>query len=466
MADNSQQLVNLLHHIKDRLMKEGASDAVVSGVNTTGSQIKFVNNKIAKTGTEGLINIGIFFVKDKKVVTTNFEEIAEITNDDALDFAQLNILKGRADKIINKLLLFSKPLQPKQDWFGIADGPFSYKQIPDIYDPKIANLSADGEIDFVEKGINAALKEGAKRCSGIFEIANAESFLVTSRKVEARGKGTSAYFSIRAMLDKDASGHNTASARTLHKLDIENSAKFAGQIAALAKKPKAGKKGSYDVVFAPMAWGALLDNISGATSIFDVEAGISFFANKLNQQVANPIVNIYDDATLAGTFGAHEYDSEGVPKQRNALIENGILKTYLHNTSTARKYGVKTTASAGLVAPGPSNVVFNSGQISRDELLKNVQKGLYITNIWYTRFQNYASGDFSTIPRDGIFLIENGEIKKSLKNIRIKENILHLLQNVAAIASDAKQMTSWEIHTPVITPHVLIKDVVITKPTK
>jgi len=463
---SDSQLFDLLHHIKNKLVKYGASDAIVSGVKTAGSQIKFVNNKIAKTETESLVNVGIFFVKDKKVVTTSFREIAKITGDDPFDVAQLNILKKKADKIINKLLLFSKPLQAKQDWRGIADGPFTYRHIEGMYDPKIENLSAEDEIDLVESGMNAAIREGAKRCGGILETAAAESYLVTSGKVEAKQKGTSAYFSIRAMLDKEASGHNTSGARMLRNLDAEKSAKFAGQIAALAKKPIAGQKGTFDVVFAPLAWGSLLDNIAGVTSIFDVEAGVSFFADKLGKKVANPMVNIYDDPTIKNGLGAHAFDAEGVPTQRNALIKNGIFKTYLHNTSTARKYGVKTTASAGLISPGPSNVIFGAGNISKDKLFGHVRKGLYITNVWYTRFQNYATGDFATIPRDGIFLIENGRIKQSLKNIRIKENMIHLLQNVSAIASDAKQMISWEANTPVTTPHVLIKDVTITKPTK
>jgi len=460
------QFLELLHHIKNRLVKAGADDAVVSGAKVSGSQIKFVNNKIAKTGTEGIVNVGIFFVKDKKVVTTSFEEIAEITGDDPFDVAQLNILKGKADRIVDKLLLFSKPLQPKQDWFGIAKGPFNYRQIAGIYDSKIANLSAEDEVDLVEKGINATVSEGAKRCGGIFETSSGEGFLVTSGGVEAKQRGTSAYFSIRAMLEKDSSGHNTASARTLSGLDIEESAKFAGHIASLAKNPKHGQKGNYAVIFAPMAWGALLDRVADATSIFSVEAGISFFKDMLNKKVANQIVNIYDDPTLPGSYGSYSFDAEGVPTQKNALIEKGILKTYLHNTSTARKYRTKTTASAGLVSPGPANVVLEPGKASCDDLFKHIKKGLYITNVWYTRFQNYAAGDFSTIPRDGMFLIENGEIKQPLKNLRISENMIHLLQNISELASDSKQMTSWEIDIPVTTPHVLINDVKITKPTK
>ena len=460
------QFFELLHHIKNKLLKDGADDAVISGGKSFSQQIKFVNNKIAKTGTEGLVNIGIFFVKDKKIVTTNFKDIVALGSDTPLDINIVSQLKEKADKYVEKLLKFSKPLLPKADWFGIADGPFKYPVISDLYDPKIANMPVEQQVDLIEKGLVAAQKEGAARCGGVLTMGSGHDYLVTSRSVEAKGKGTSAYYSIRAMLDKEASGHNTATERVLRKLDVEETARFAGHIASLARKPKPGKKGKFDVIFAPMSWGALLSDIGESTSIFDVEVGMSPFVNKLGQLVANATVNIYDDATIPGGIASNEYDAEGVPTQRNVLVENGVLRTYLHNTSTARKYCAKTTANAGLISPHPSNIVLEAGKISKDELFKRVQKGLYITNIWYTRFQNYALGDFSTIPRDGIFLIENGQISKSYKSIRIKDNLLRMLQNISGIASDARQMTSWEIHSPVITPHVLIKDVIITKPTK
>lgn len=464
--NNDGQFLELLHHIKNRLVKEGASDAVISGSRSFSQQIKFVNSKIARTSTEGLVSLGIFFVKDKKIVTTNFKDIIDLGTDTPLDINLVSQLKEKAEKYVAKLLRFSKPLLPKEDWFGIADGPFKYRTIPDMYDPKIANMSPEEQVDMVEKGIVAADKEGATRCGGILETASGQNYLVTSGGAEAKSKGTSAYFSIRAMLDKEASGHNTTSERVLKKIDVEETARFAGHIAALARKPKPGKKGCFDVVFAPMSWGALLSDIGGSFSIFDVEVGRSPFANKIGQQVANCNVNIYDDATVPGGMASGEYDAEGVPTQKTHVIENGVFKTYLHNTSTARKYKAKTTANAGLVAPHESNTVLEAGKISKDELFRQVQKGLYITNVWYTRFQNYSTGDFSTIPRDGIFLIENGEITKSFKNIRVNDNLIRMMQNMTGIASDARQMTSWEINHPVVTPHVLIKDVTITKPTK
>ena len=114
--------------------------------------------------------------------------------------------------------------------------------------------------------------------------------------------------------------------------------------------------------------------------------------------------------------------------------------------------------------------VIGEGELPILEIIKNfpdVKKGIYITNTWYTRFSNYLAGDFSTIPRDGIFLIEKGEIKYPIRGIRVSDNMLNVLKNVKAVGNDPKQILFWlEVTTPTIAPHVLVKDVNITKPEK
>jgi PmbA protein len=141
------------------------------------------------------------------------------------------------------------------------------------------------------------------------------------------------------------------------------------------------------------------------------------------------------------------------------------LKNYLHNTSTAKKYKTKTTANAGLIVPSPTNTILKEGKISKEKLFKEIKNGLYVTNIWYTRFQNYLTGDFSTIPRDGIFLIKNGEIVKSVKDIRITDNLQKILENITGLSNKQEWIIWWglENQIPVFTPYVLVKDVNITK---
>lgn len=118
-----------------------------------------------------------------------------------------------------------------------------------------------------------------------------------------------------------------------------------------------------------------------------------------------------------------------------------------------------------MIAPEPTNIILKPGKFSKESLFKYVKNGLYITNIWYTRFQNYLTGDFSTIPRDGIFLIKNGEIVKSLKGIRISDNLQRILLNIIRISNKPEWIQGWENETPAFIPYVLVKDVNVTLPT-
>jgi PmbA protein len=105
-----------------------------------------------------------------------------------------------------------------------------------------------------------------------------------------------------------------------------------------------------------------------------------------------------------------------------------------------------------------------TGNVHKEELFKEMKKGLYLTNTWYTRFQNYAKGDFSTIPRDGIFLIERGEIKKSLKDLRISDNARAMLKNISGISKERQHVHWWgEADPPSLSPYVLMKNVHVTK---
>jgi PmbA protein len=121
----------------------------------------------------------------------------------------------------------------------------------------------------------------------------------------------------------------------------------------------------------------------------------------------------------------------------------------------------ETTANAGLIAPRSFNILFDC---KKGDVF-DVKEGIYITNVWYTRFQNYANGDFSTIPRDGAFLIKNGEIVQSLKGLRISDNMLNILKNIKYSNKKVIQIKSWEAEIPTFTPEVLVNNVNITKPT-
>ncbi len=428
-----------LERLKQKIIRSGADDTALTKNKVKNSLIKFVNNKIVNNTLSDSNNISIFIAKDKKLVTTSVKDISD----------------KNISKLIEKLLAFIKHIKPNPNYNGIAKGPFEYPNIPDTYDKKVEDFDS---IDYVKKGINAAL-ENSKRTSGTFVSQIVESDLVSSNDVKANEKSSSLYFSIRAFSAKEASGHQVSCSRVLDKFDPEKAGRKAGEISKMSLNPENVNPGSYNVVFDHLPISNLFSYIIDAASIFSVEAGLSFLTDKLNKKIGN--FTLIDDATFPNGLGSTSFDEEGHPTKKNTIMDKGILKTFLHNTSSAQRYNVENTANAGIISPRPWNTVLE-GKTGNPF---DVKKGIYITNTWYTRFQNYTLGDFSTIPRDGAFLIKDGEITTPLKNLRISDNMLNILKNISTVSKEKEQIKAWDVESPIITPKVLIKNVNITRPT-
>ena len=122
-------------------------------------------------------------------------------------------------------------------------------------------------------------------------------------------------------------------------------------------------------------------------------------------------------------------------------------------------YVVSDDLGPKLLAPIPSNYVYGTGDYNKDEIIAECKKPtIYLTSNWYTRFTNFMEGIFSTIPRDGIFLIENGEIQKPVRKLRLSETLLGMLSRIQAIGKDVKQINWWEVGTPTFIPTIKVAD--------
>ena len=88
---------------------------------------------------------------------------------------------------------------------------------------------------------------------------------------------------------------------------------------------------------------------------------------------------------------------------------------------------------------------------------------MMVTNDWYLRYQNYGTGDFSTIPRDAMFRIKNGQIAGPVKDLRISENILGIVKNIEAMTRERKWVKWWEVDTPTLAPTALVSKVKFTR---
>ncbi|MFH1850540.1 MAG: TldD/PmbA family protein [archaeon] len=432
--------------LKKRLT-EKADDIIVSVNDEETSQIKISDSKISTTKNWQVSEISVFAAVDKRIITTSLKEFSRESISDAVD----------------SVVKFARAIKPNHEYCGIAEGPFPYRDTEDGYDPRIVSLTNEEKIDFLEGAVNTALSAGARRVAGIFELTHRKNHILTSNNIDAEDRDTNAYLSLRSLVDKFATGHKMHVARIFSKLRADWVARRSAEIAVDSQNPQSGPKGKFDVVFDPLPYSNILNQVGNAASAFYVDSGLSCFKGAIGKRVASSCLTLADDGTLPNGLASSKYDAEGRPSQKTILIERGVLKTYLHNTSTAKRYKTASTANAGLIAPEPTNLVLSGGDRSRDELISDVKKGLYLTNTWYTRFQNHQTGDFSTIPRDGAFYIKNGKIMHPVKDIRVSDNIIRILKNSVELANDAIEVVGWEVETPCVCPSVLVKGVNISR---
>jgi PmbA protein len=426
-------------------LKQGADDVVLERNSGQTKQVRFANNNIQVFKDWKIEFVKIFLSYKKRIMNTIIFDTSE----------------SSIKNTIRTLIKYAKIIKSNPNYYGIAEGPFKYKNLKN-YDKKVVNANL---LDITESMINSAL-ENSNNTAGIVYADVSKRELETSSNVSVSEKSTSIKLSIRAFNKDEETGHAASCSRNLKSINPEKIGRKAGEIARLAKSPEKTESGKFDVIFDPLSAANLLSVVGGCSSAFLVDAGRSFLREKIRKRVASNKVTLIDSGTIANGYGSTSFDEEGVPAKNTTIIEKGILKNYLHNTSTAKKYKTKTTANAGLIAPYPHNIIIKKGRISKDNLFKDFN-GLYITNVWYTRFQNYLKGDFSTIPRDGVFLFKNGEVVKSIKDIRISDNMQKILENIENISNKPEWIIWWglDFQIPVFTPYILVKNVNITQST-
>jgi PmbA protein len=197
------------------------------------------------------------------------------------------------------------------------------------------------------------------------------------------------------------------------------------------------------IVFSPETARSLIGSIFEAASGDAIWRSASFLVGKLGETIAAPALTLIDDHTLllptgAGGFGTSPFDGEGLPSRRNVVVENGVLRTWLLNTYSARKLGLKSThnASRGLAgAPGIGcgNLYVSPGLQSKEQILEEVPAGLYVTGLMGFGV-NVVTGDYSR-GATGLW-IENGQLTHAVEEVTIAGNLSEMLHNVTAVGSD------------------------------
>ena len=192
------------------------------------------------------------------------------------------------------------------------------------------------------------------------------------------------------------------------------------------------------VVFEPRVARSLLGHLFEAVNGDAVYRNASFLAGKLGERVASEKLTVIDDGTIPGLFGSAPFDDEGVPTRRTVVVNRGVLESYLLNTYTARKLGLKTTGSAsrgiaGNAGVGHGNLFAEPGGVPPAEIIQSVRRGLYVTELIGFGV-NVVTGDYSR-GATGLW-IENGELTYPVSEVTIAGNLREILNRIEAAGDD------------------------------
>jgi len=229
-----------------------------------------------------------------------------------------------------------------------------------------------------------------------------------------------------ATMQRDSAWHGV---RHLTDLDApEDIGRLAGERAVARLNPAKPNPGRYPVLFDPRVAGSLLGHFVGAITGSSVARKSSFLQEKLGQQIFRPGLRIIDDPLRPRGLRSRPFDSEGLPVSLSDLIEDGILKTWIAESASARQLGIQPTGHAvrgagGPPGAGPSNLYIEAGQRTRDELLAAFPEAVLVTEL-IGQGVNGVTGDYSRGAAG--FMVRGGAIAEPVAEITIASNLLDM----------------------------------------
>jgi PmbA protein len=314
----------------------------------------------------------------------------------------------------------------------------------DLDDPTGHDLDPEDKVDLARRCEAGALDADPRITNsegGDFSDRRARYAYATSHGFASRYATSS--FSLSAspvasengQMQRDSWYHVT---RQRAKLETPES---IGRLAARRALRRLGarrvKTAEVPVIFDPDMAASLVRHLAAAVSGPSLYRRASFLTGKLGERVASPSVTIVDDGTMPGALGSRPFDGEGLPVKRTAVVENGVLRSYLLDTYSGKKLGLPTTHHAARDGSGvtvsTTNMYLAAGDSPPADLIGSVKNGLYVTELIGFGV-NGVTGDYS---RGAVGMwIENGELAYPVEEITVAGNLLEMFRAVDGVAND------------------------------
>lgn len=327
---------------------------------------------------------------------------------------------------------------PEDKYAGLADESLLAHKFPDLdlLDPELPSVgdlekrARDAEqAGLAVKGVSKS--GGAAASAGIGGMV-----LVTSHGFHGAYLGSRHSLSMTAI-----AGEGTGMERdydfssTLHARDLESPEKVgrtAAERAVERLNPRKVTTRKVPVVFDPRVAGTLVSHLASAINGAAVARKTSFLKDKMGAQLFAPGIRIVDDPLRVRGLRSRPFDGEGVAGKVMALVDDGVLRTWILDSATGRELGLATTGHAqrgvsSTPSPGPTNLHLEAGKASPDELIADIKDGFYVTDLIGSGV-NGVTGDYSRGASG--FWIENGKRTYAVSEVTIASNLIDIFRGL------------------------------------
>lgn len=329
-------------------------------------------------------------------------------------------------------------LQPETPDFPGLPAPAPVEPLA-AFDEAVAGATAEWRARAVG-AICAQAKANGLNGAGALSTGTNEIAIANSHGVMTYHLATHINLTTVIMADS-GSGYATRSGWRLGDVDVEALGAAAVNDALSSRQPRSIEPGVYTVILKPYATLDIVTMLGyvgmGAQA---VQEGRSWMNDRIGQPLMSPTVNIWDDGRDVNSIPL-PFDFEGMPKQRVDIVKGGVPQGPVYDTLTASREPGKTTTGHALPAPNtmgplPLNLVFGPGEASLQDMIGSTERGLLVSRFWYTRVVHPRDCVITGMTRDGLFLIERGEIAYPVKNLRFTQGYVPALANVESIGRE------------------------------
>jgi PmbA protein len=409
--------------ITDTILKRCQGNSAEINLITNDSALtRFANNIIHQNVAERDTEITLRYFIGKQIGTASTNRLDDAGLEELVEHARANAKASPED-----------PNYP-----GLPE-PQTYTPVTS-WDEETASYSPEKRARSVGVVCKLASEKGLT-ASGAITTGSGELVVANSEGVFTYHAQTNADFQT-VVMSNDSSGRAQESAWKAADLNAEALGKQAIDAAVRGHNPVKIDPGEYTVVLEHYVTEDLVGSLNfSGMSAQAVNEGCSWMNDRIGQQLMSPQVSIWDDGLdVRGT--PLPFDFEGVPKQRVDIVRQGTVVGPVYDRYTGAKMGKPSTGHAPPInfrgfGPLALNLFMAIGDQSVQEMVSSTKKGLYINRFWYTRIVHPRECVMTGMTRDGVFMIEDGELTFPVKNLRFTMSYVKALVNVEAVGKEA-----------------------------